>query len=280
MSNIRLIVDSTLGIEKEYAIKNQIEIVSLKMILDGNVYEEKFEDSWESFYQKMSKSKNFPTTSQPAPDEFVQAINKIYSENNDAEIIILTISGKFSGTINSATLATIEFSGRKIIAVDTNSACLCGRLFVEQVIDLVNSGKSYEEILGIIPKIKEALSIQFIPDNMNALRKGGRIGALGATIANILKIKPIFQFKNGTLTVLKKVIGITKAINDMVSNISKKIKKMYICYIYNNENVSKLEEKVKELNICSDTKTLPVGPVFGVHVGIGGIGLAMLEEYN
>src|SRR5574344_1415189 len=169
---IRLIVDSTFGLTKEYAEKNNIEIVRLKMILGEDTFEEGFEDSWVDFYEKMKTSKIFPTTSQPSPQDFMDAIDKIYREDNNAEILILTISQALSGTINAAN----SYENKNIVVHDSNQAATASRILAEETVDLINSGKTFKEILDILPSIENKIKIQFVPDNMTALNKGGRIG--------------------------------------------------------------------------------------------------------
>ncbi len=276
---IRLIVDSTFGISRKYAEENNIEVVRLKMILGNETYEEGFEDTWADFYEKMKVSKYFPTTSQPSPQDFIDAINRIYDKDPDAEVLILTISNALSGTINSATIAANSFEGKRIVAHDSKQAATCGRMLTEEVVEHIKNGITFDNLLELLPKIESALAIQFVPDSMDALKRGGRIGALGAAIANILKIKPLFKFSNGKLTITKKVLGLTKAITEAIALLPKKLKKLYICYIYDKVNVPKITEKLKSMLGLENIEEVGLEPVFGVHVGIGAIGLASLEEY-
>ncbi len=276
---IRLIVDSTFGISRKYAEENNIEVVHLKMILGNETYEEGFEDTWADFYEKMKVSKYFPTTSQPSPQDFIDAINRIYDKDPDAEVLILTISNALSGTINSATIAANSFEGKRIVAHDSKQAATCGRMLTEEVVEHIKNGITFDNLLELLPKIESALAIQFVPDSMDALKRGGRIGALGAAIANILKIKPLFKFSNGKLTITKKVLGLTKAITEAIALLPKKLKKLYICYIYDKVNVPKITEKLKSMLGLENIEEVGLEPVFGVHVGIGAIGLASLEEY-
>ena len=88
---IRFIVDSTFGITREFAEENNVKVVKLKMILDGETTEEGYQETWAEYYEKIKNSKNFPTSSQPSPQNFIDAINEIYSEDANAEIFILTI---------------------------------------------------------------------------------------------------------------------------------------------------------------------------------------------
>lgn len=276
---IRLIVDSTFGISRKYAEENNIEVVHLKMILGNETYEEGFEDTWADFYEKMKVSKYFPTTSQPSPQDFIDAINRIYDKDSDAEVLILTISNALSGTINSATIAANSFEGKRVVAHDSKQAATCGRMLTEEVVEHIKNGITFDNLLELLPKIESALAIQFVPDSMDALKRGGRIGALGAAIANILKIKPLFKFSNGKLTITKKVLGLTKAITEAIALLPKKLKKLYICYIYDKVNVPKITEKLKSMLGLKNIEEVGLEPVFGVHVGIGAIGLASLEEY-
>lgn len=276
---IHLIADSTFGIAKDYAENNNIKIVNLKLILDDVVTEEGFEDCWEEFYLRLKRSKGFPSTSQPSPEDFADKIKEIYAQDENAEIIILTISQALSGTINAANIAVKEFKGKKIVAIDSAQAASCGRIMVEEIVEHIKNGKTFDELVNnIIPTLKEKLMIQFVPETMEYLKRGGRIGKLSATLASILKIKPIFNFVNGKVSITKKVLGLGKAISDMILELPKKLKKLYICYIYDNINIETIKNKLNALNIKFND-IVKISPVFGSHVGIGAIGLASLEEY-
>lgn len=274
---IRLIVDSTFGIPEEYINKHNIKMVNLKMILDGEATDEGFEKDWASFYEKMKKSKNFPTTSQPSPQDFMDAIDSVYVEDKDAEIIILTISNALSGTINSATIAANSYEGKKIKAIDSRQATTCGRIMVEEVIEKIEAGASFDEVVKFIEELSPRLKIQFVPESMDALKRGGRVSSVTATIASILKIKPVLCFADGKISVLKKALGLGNAIASMIANIPKKLKKIYVCYIYDKSLIPSILQKIKTaLNI--EPKAVCLEPVFGVHVGIGSVGIATLSE--
>ncbi len=276
---IRLVVDSTFGLPREFVLKNKIEVVSLKMLLGEEVFEEGFEDSWPAFYEKMHSSKIFPTTSQPSPQDFMDAVDRIFAEDANAQIIILTISNGLSGTINAATIAANSYDGKKVLAVDSRQATSCGRLMVEELLEAINAGQTLEQVLALISLLQKKLKIQFVPNTMEALKRGGRISGLGATIAGILKIKPVFKFEDGKISVVKKVLGLSRAIHDAVLALPQKLKKLYVCYINDKLNVPLINQKLQTLRGINNAEALAVDPVFGVHVGIGAIGLASLEEY-
>ncbi len=275
---IKLIVDSTFGLSKEFVEKNDIEVVSLKVVIDNESYSVKYEDSWNNIYEKIENSKSAPSTSQPSPEDFINAIENHYKKDKDCEILILTISERLSGTINSANIAVNNFPNKKIVSLDSKQASTCGRIMVEEVCEKIKNGYSLNEIILDINKMCENLQIDFVPYTIDALKRGGRIGTLSATLANILHIKPVFRFKNGKINLLKKVFGFEKALIELIKQLPEKIKKLYVCYIQDNLNVEKLLNKVKQKS-NKEIEVVALEPVFGVHVGKGSIGIASLNEY-
>ena len=107
-----------------------------------------------------------------------------------------------------------RFEGKKITAIDTREATTCCRIMTEELVEAINAGATYEQVLDLIKTLQKHLQIDFIPDSMDDLKRGGRVGTLAATIATILKIKPLFRFADGNITIVKKVIGLPKAIAD------------------------------------------------------------------
>lgn len=274
---VKFIVDSTFGVSKEMAKEHDIKIVSLKLILDGVVEDEGFEETWNDFYKRFSESPNFPTTSQPNAESYIEAIEQIYAAEPDAEIAILTIASCLSGTINSAIIAKNAYEGKKIAVIDSMNATLACSLMIEELIEYTNSGKNLDEVAAYIEELKDRLSIQFIPDTMKYLKKGGRVGALSSLIANIISIKPIFDVRKNVVAVPQKALGLAKAITVMVKRLPENIKKLYVAYISNNKNVPIILEKLESILGLKNVVVRAVDPVFGIHVGIGAIGIACLE---
>lgn len=274
---IWLIVDSTFGIEREYAKKNNIKVVDLKLVLDGKEILEGPKENWAEFYDRLEKSASFPTTSQPNPNDFEKKIDEIQSIDKEAKILILTISKTLSGTINSATLSAKN--NKNIQVFDTGSASAGASMIVEEIVSEIKQNKSFAQIVQTVPKIIESASIYFIPSTMEYLKRGGRIGKLSSLIASVLHIKPVFKFKNGIISVVKKAIGIGRAIADTLNIIPKTVKKICICYIHAEENLPLIKQKVESILGIKNVQEIAVSPVLGSHIGIGAVGIACMEKY-
>lgn len=273
---IKLVIDSTSYIEKEYAQKHDIKVVNLNTTINDYSIEEGFEDNWNTFFDKLKNSKDFPKTSQPTPAEFEGVYNEILLKNPETEIITITLSQSLSGTYNSARLAAENVNKNKIFVIDSGQTAQSQLLFLEQIIELIEQGKTAKEIFDMQENLRKSVCIQFVPQTMEYLKRGGRIDLLSATIASVLNIKPILSFKNGKLENTKKCLGMQKAISEMVAEIPKTVKKIYVCYIHEAEWTQKLMDKVNQAFNFGITQAKKIGPVIGSHIGIGAVGLAYL----
>ncbi len=274
---IKLIIDSAAAASKQFVKDNDIQVVHLTTNLEGITKKEGYEDEWGEFFEKLKTTKDFPKTSLPSPEEFLKAFNKA---DKDDDIIVITISKSLSGTYNSAVVARDMYKYPEKVYIIDSGQCAQSELFlVEEVAELIKSGKTIEEVYEIAKVIPTKTQIQFVPSTIEYLKRGGRIGLLSATLASVLNIKPILSFKNGVLTCAKKCLGMGKALGEMIKNVPEKVKKICVCYIHESEFLNTLIKRVNEtfnLNIVEGRK---IGPVVGSHIGIGAVGIATLEHY-
>ena len=141
MNKIKIITDSTSYISKEYAQANHISIVPLNYTFDGETEKEGFPGEFHAFFDKLSSTNLFPTTSQPATGDFLLEFEKAFSQGYD-EIIAILLSSKLSGTYNSAMLARDILGDERITIVDSNQAASNLRFLVEDAVEMVKDGKT------------------------------------------------------------------------------------------------------------------------------------------
>ena len=105
---IHFIVDSTFGVEEEYKKAHNIKVAGLSVMLDDKIYHDENLQEWQLYYEALKKSKDFPKTTQPSPEIFVNLIEQTLKEDPDAKILLLTITQTLSGTYNCAKMATFD----------------------------------------------------------------------------------------------------------------------------------------------------------------------------
>ncbi len=262
---IKIITDSTAYIPKEYLLENDIKVIPLRVLFDEEEFDEGLPGSYNSFFEKFTKSKMFPKTSQPSLLDFTNAYNEIIKNGDEA--VVFTISASLSGTNSVANLAREQCKDpSKITIIDSKSACQTTWGYVMETIEKIKEGYSREEIEKHISSLQENSSICFVPDSLEYLARGGRIGKVSATIGTLLQLKPILMFKKGVLGCEKKTIGINKAIHDIVAMIPQNIKKLFVIHIANSKFFELLKTSIKgKFNV--PTFEGEIGPVVASHIG-------------
>ena len=136
-----------------------------------------------------------------------------------------------------------------------------------------SENKSLNEVVSITKHVIENSKFIFVPDTLDYLKKGGRIGGAAALFGSLLQIRPILTIEDGKTTVLNKVRTKKKAVNAIIN--SKTPLKGLIVHHINCENEGKeLANRLKEKLGIDNIKIQSIGPLIGLHVGPGSIGVA------
>src|SRR5690554_4623164 len=140
---IRIITDSTSDISIKQAAKMDINLVPLKVIFDEKEYKEGIDITIEGFYDKLVKADKLPTTSQPAPDEFLECFKEA-KESGDS-VIVIVLASKLSGTYQSAMIAKDMAEYEKIHIIDSKTTTVSLRLLIEEAVKLRDNGLAVED---------------------------------------------------------------------------------------------------------------------------------------
>lgn len=277
---IKLVTDSTAYIPKELLDELDIKVASLNVVIN-NESKREVEVSNETFYIEMDKSNEIPTSSQPSIEE-VKSIFEEVIKNGD-EVVAVFLSSKMSGTFSSAHLIKEmileENENAKITIIDSKSNCMQMGYAVIEGARAAKKGKAIGEVVERINHVIDNSRFVFIPDTLKYLKKGGRIGGAASLVGTILQIKPILTVKDGETTVYDKVRTKKKAIDTMIAALLKDIEgkelgEVAVHHINCVEEGNELAEKLKEVLKIENVIVQSIGPIIGLHVGPGSIGIA------
>ena len=278
--SIRIIADSTCYLPKEYIDKYNVSIVSLNVLLNGKSYRETdLENDW--FYKEMSKSPSIPTSSQPSIDDFYKAIESQVKEGHD--IVGIFLSSDMSGTFSTSNLVKEmileKYPNANIVMLDSRSNCMQAGYAILEAAKAAADNKSLDEVVSIAKSVIENSKFIFVPDTLDYLKKGGRIGGAAALFGSLLQIKPILTVTDGKTTVLTKVRTKKKAIDKIIDtvmeqNLKSPIKGLIVHHINCESEGQELANKLQDKLGISNIKIQSIGPIMGLHVGPGSIGVA------
>ena len=200
---IQITSDSTCDLG-ELAPKHGIRLMPLKVILDTETLKDGVDIAPADIFAFVEKTGMLPKTSAPGIEDFRELFS-LLTANGD-EVIHFTISSKASASYSCALAASREFDG-KVRVVDSLALSSGQGLLVMKAVDLRDAGKSAAEIEETVNALRARVNTSFVPDRLEYLYKGGRCSKMEMYGANILKIHPMIDMKDGQLGVKKKYRG-------------------------------------------------------------------------
>ena len=280
---IKIVTDSTSYIPEEFINKYDISVVSLNVIMNGESIREVDLDN-ETFYSKMEESTEIPSSSQPSPDEIYNTFENIIKEGNS--IVGIFISSDMSGTVSSANLIKNmlleKYPTAHIEIVDSRSNCMQMGYVAIAAAKAAAAGKSMEEVIDVCTSVINNSRFLFTPDTLDYLKKGGRIGGASALLGTLFQIKPILTVCDGKTTVFTKVRTKKKAVDTLVTTLvndlqGKELGGVIVHHINCQDEGLSLAAKIKK-QLGVDVQIDTIGPIIGLHVGPGSIGVAYFTK--
>lgn len=274
---IGLLTDSTCDLSQELIDRYKIEIVPLTLHFGEDVFQDMLELTGEIFFKKMKESIELPTTSQPSIGFFVKKYQHM-SKNYDA-IISIHLSGKLSGTCHSARMAAEQVSGVQIEVIDSLSASLGIGFLVMLAAKLIEAGRDINDIIKILKKSRDNISIYFTVNDLSYLERGGRISKTQAFFGSILNIYPLLSIPgdDGRILPYEKIRGkkrIAKKLSGLINTELSAANNAWVAFIHGLDEMNNYQYfKESVLNNISKTNgeylnfSNWISPVLGCHTG-------------
>lgn len=275
MDKIALITDSASDLSTDFAKINNIKIVPFKIIFSDREYDDGIDITPKMLYEALPKE--IPTTSLPSVEKFATALEGARNEGY-THAIIITISSGISGSYNSARLAAETNSGIETFVFDSMTLTMSQGAMVIEAVNLINEGKSFNEIVDILPKLRDKIDVFFTIDTLEYLIKGGRIGKVSGTIADALNLKPIITVgDDGIYHTVCKIRGVKQSISRLAGLLKPylEVSRCRVWILDGNapDKAKALYNSIKDLpNLVECTLGGTIGPTLGVHTGPGLVG--------
>lgn len=280
MARIAWITDSTSCITQEEAKELGIHIIPVSVIMEDKIYKDGIDITPDEFYAKLENVSELPKTSQPTVGEFSD-FYEVLKHNYDCGIAI-HVSEKFSGTINGSRLGAemadfpVHIVDSKILSESMKQLLLKGKKLEEEGLEAEDIAMMLRETAG---HVKGYVCI----GSLEQLRKGGRLSGASFLVGNLLQIKPILTFDDGSLVPFEKIRTLKKAESRVLALFEEAAqnKGAYGVSVVYSGSSEKAEDWLHLLKEKYPHITFNLGqlsPAIGVHVGAGTLGLLWFEE--
>lgn len=293
MKDFEIISDGSCDLSDDAVSKLGIRVVPFYVAYDEETYlKERVDFQVQEFYQKLMDNPGvFPKTSMPTAEDYCQEFQKAFEVNKN--ILCITISKKFSGSLNSALMARDMFleehpEARIEVIDSTVNSCTQG-LLVREVARMRENGLTLDEALQKIEEIKGTGRSYFTINGLSYLQHGGRIGKLTAIVGNILKVTPLIVQKDGEIQsggiALSRKRAIMKIFDKFKATLHKHNLNLedYLVEVgYGNSLEEGLELAKKFEDIFGKKIELfdQIGATIAVHTGPYPIGIAFIHKYD
>lgn len=275
---VYIITDSTCDITQSEATRFGIQVLPISVRFGMQEYRDGVDLSGEKFYGMLTAGGELPTTSQVTPWQFQEALAVL--EDGD-EAVILTVSGKLSGTLQSALIAAKSY-GSRVRVFDSLSAAIGLRVQVEYAIRLRDAGLSAAAIEQELLARRDQVVLLGVVDTLDHLRRSGRLSAAAAVAGGLLGIRPVLTAQNGELVLLGKARGIAQSDNFLNRTVAQRgginFRLPYaVGYTgvddtaarnYLERSAALWQDKTDDVPVCR------IGCGIGTHVGPGAVAVA------
>lgn len=279
MSEYVVMTDSCCDLTAEMAAELELEVLPLRLELEGKSYRNLLDGSeigFREFYGRV-RDGAMPVTSAVNVGEFDAAMRPILEAGKD--ILCLCFSSALSTTYQSAVIAAKEleeaFPERTVRVVDSLCASMGQGLFVWLCAREKKKGKTLEEVWDYAEGAKANICHWFTVDDLNHLKRGGRVSAAAALFGTMLSVKPVLHVdEQGRLIPMEKCRGRRASLLALVDHMEKTAvdPENYPVFISHGdcrEDAEFVAEEVRRRLGVKEVYINYVGPVIGSHTGAG-----------
>lgn len=285
---VRIITDSASDITREdvaAAGNPALTVLPLSVTFGNTTYEDGVNLSHQRFYELLVEGDDLPMTGQVNPYAFERAIGEARAAGD--EVIVITLSGKLSGTNASANTAAASFDNG-VYVVDSKNVTVGERVLVDYALRLVGEGLSAVDIATALEQAREDIYVVGLLDTLEYLRRGGRIPASAAALGKLLSIKPVITIEDGAVELLGKARGSKNGRNLLTQQVETAGGidfAMPIALGYAGLDDALLRKYIEDSRhiwedhiALEDLPVHSVGATIGTHVGPGAIALAFFKQ--
>lgn len=273
---IKVIADSTCNLPQETLDEYDIRIAPIPIQFGEETFEEGVDIDRDTFYKKIEETGIMPTSSQPTPAWF----GRYYKELNEQghSILVITVTGKHSGTYNSAVMAKSLVPDADVQIFDSKSISLGTGWMVLEAVRAIKAGVAKTDILSRIEAIRERAKLFITPATLKYLQMSGRVGTLQGALASLLSVKPIIHLKDGLLEVKENVRTRGKALDHLIMHLEESVGRtspvnLAVIHARAREEGIALLERAKEVFNVQETLFGDLVASLAVHGGPGIIAL-------
>ncbi len=280
MSKVAVVTDSNSGITQQEGKELGISVMPMPVYINDELFYEDITLTQDEFYEKLEQDAEIKTAS-PAVDDFTALWDSLLKDYD--EIVHIPMSSGLSGTCTTAQMLANDYDG-KVFVVDNQRITVTQRQSVIDAINLVETGRSGQEICDKLMENKMDSSVYLVLETLYYLKKGGRLTPAAAALGTLLRIKPVLQIQGEKLDAFARARTKKQAKSIMINQVMSDCRDRYgsedgsgihiaIAYTHNPEEAEEFKKEVLEVfpRDPDDIVMQPLSLSVSCHIGPGSL---------
>lgn len=286
MEDFIIATASTCDADREWLDQNNIPMISYTFEVNEKVYiDDCRAETKHALFHEMREGHQ-PNTSQITAYAYYEFFKELLEKNNNVLFLDMdkALSSSYFNSQRAYEDIQEEFPDNNLVIIDTRCVTMGLTLLLKKVVEMKNEGKSMDEVHTWIEDNKLRFAHRFLVDDLEWLRRGGRLSNASAMIGSLLSIKPLIYIDDeGKLIAYSKVRGKKKAIRELLTSLDRDLDPAHATeFIVGHSDDPKEAEKfvqlVKEKYPNANISVQELGPVIGCHVGPGFLAIVYLSD--
>lgn len=289
---VRVVTDSGAHLSVEARAKHRIGTVPLHVLFGTRAYRDETELSNEQFFYMLTHEKVHPTTSAPAPQDFINVWKPILDAGEEIVTVCLPsgLSATYSSAVNAQAQLEQERGGPQPITLIDGKWLSMAQGFQSLVgARMAQAGGSREDVTRAITALDDKLTLVFLLDTLEFLKRGGRIGKTQAWLGTMFNFKPLLEIAHARVEPLERVRSRKAGIGRLLELVQNPPRTngprmgdgpLHIAVLHARapEAALQLENEIRARFNVGELMTAEIGPTIAVHTGPDALGLAFYRE--
>jgi DegV family protein with EDD domain len=278
MGNIAIVSCTSADLTPEQAREAGVTLVPLKVSFGDETWDTVTELSNEDFYAKLTApGAPFPRTAAVNPAQFEAAFREALDAGAEG-VVCITISSGLSATYAAGVQAADAFEAGVVQVIDSRTVTQPQGIMVRRAADLARTGAGQAEIVDLVQDLVGRSRLNFTPETLEYLQKGGRIGRASALLGSVLSIKPILGLEDGVVVSVDRKRTAAKARARLLEIASEESLETVAVLHTGADDVEIFAEQVAEATGVprAEIEICLTGPVAGAHVGPDMVGVTRI----
>ena len=279
---VRIVTDSSADLPSDLIQKHQITVIPCYVVVDDQTFKDGVDIQADEFYHRLQSEGRTPTTAQPTVADFQEVYRNLVGQGD--QVISIHVSGKLSGTMNSAEQAKALLKNGEedppVEIIDSQLASIPLGLMVLDAAILAADGEDYIQISDTIRQGQPSHHGYFALDTLEYLQRGGRIGKAQAFLGSVLHVKPILRLQDGEAHPVERPRNRERAMRRLVelAHDLAPVRRLAVIYSTDRERMEALKQDLTSLLPADQIIEARFGSTLGTYIGPDALGVAVTQD--